>query len=1469
MSTLSNSSFLSFAGGSLTTASSVADAYELDNDDSYPADGTVTVGISLNRANDPTALLAMNWAQRAATLKTLSESGSLWTTYGADVATYNRVVDAITALGIGLANPSTNLVSSAASRTIWVTVDSDQFKTLFGRELMENDNNNTGYSLTYWRHELEPNSLFEGQINGLWIDEEVTSPVSTLSDSAGVTLAQGAQSIGNALDYQYQAPNLSPAQTAALYNLPLAASTATGTIALAEPNITDYLPKHLKETYAEAVTAFRALVGVGGTARVYTDRHITGDDPEYDESARTERDLDVGVVSTLAPNSTLGLYAGSGGTTLTSYFSAIWDTINNPKILSTSFSDGNRVSAGSPFRTFVDGLYADAALRGMSVLYASGDGGSSNELATGLTQPDGFADSPYAIIVGGTSLATFGTVAQDNTLATLMSGALAGDRTVLRQLVEGGMRVMPTNADAADRAVEAVWNEYAVNNSTIYPGYLINETTTGGVDATAAIPSYQLAYGLTPTSTTGATGRGEPDVSALAGGDAFYAVPNKAYDGITAGGGTSAAAPFWAALTAQLNAVFADQGLPALGYYNDLLYVAAAVAPGSFNDIQLGNNTSSFTKGGGYTTDDNNDNTVHITPTGYGYSAGVGYDLTTGLGTPNGLLLARALTQIAQAQMYSPDVTPVSDATGLTSAAAQALIVQATPASGTVDVAAAGTTFRASAGTIPGWSARVTQQVLQSGFDPQLVAAISGQAQAGATQVTVTAGQSLAVTVGGTAAMPTGQADTAAFGFVTTADAAGDTVTYVRPLAVAETYGGQNGTEAILRIRQTSIHDDTLTLYRVDDLLGDVDGIAPGQAGYATATSGRKYATEAGMTTINTQSQGSFSQVNITGVDNAAIIGFSLTDNTAGQTYWGLAAQNAGGVNALWSYGANTWGFNDGSDDGSFADTVFQLDFTSNAGSGLVAFDAENPASSVVSAISSTTDVPAGSAVGAGHVITFTLQASTALTVTAAPDGSLPTLTLDDGGTATLDATASSGTSLVFRTTVTAGQTSQDLTVTGLSTNGATLANAAGVLFAAGSLLAVPGAATGLVIDGTAPAPTPVPTPTPTPVPIPVPPPTLPSVFLVGAGGNGTPGVITNGDVLRLAGRTTAGATVSVSANSVAGSITSPAGQNQPFAATVAPSLAPGLQQVALSVTASNAAGSVASTALVGVDRLPGPVNNVSTPDLGSFDLRQLLDQGYVFEFAGGTQAVQLTNGTLSVGTDTNQAVVQRLYQGLLGRSADAAGLAGFAQALAGGTGLAEIAGTMMASAEYAQLPGVTGSDDAGFISHAYAAFTGRAPATSELSGWVDALGNGTSRAMAAAVFATAPESKAHLAGATADLWAPDANGELVTQLYMTGLGRNPELSAVSAWTAQLGTGLSAQQLAQDIAASPEFGALHNGQSPEDFVSGLFASGLGRTPDAAGLQGWTGQMRAGAAPATLLLGIATSPEAYTHLAPTV
>ena len=98
-------------------------------------------------------------------------------------------------------------------------------------------------------------------------------------------------------------------------------------------------------------------------------------------------------------------------------------------------------------------------------------------------------------------------------------------------------------------------------------------------------------------------------------------------------GGTSAAAPAWAALIALTNASAACAGAP-IGFANPALYHAGGVAYSSdFNDITSGNNDLTGTCGL--------------------FPAGSGYDMASGLGSPNGTALARRC-----APTRSPSPTP-------------------------------------------------------------------------------------------------------------------------------------------------------------------------------------------------------------------------------------------------------------------------------------------------------------------------------------------------------------------------------------------------------------------------------------------------------------------------------------------------------------------------------------------------------------------------------------------------------------------------------------------------------------------------------------------------------------------------------------------------------------------------------------------------------------------------------------------
>ncbi len=349
---------------------------------------------------------------------------------------------------------------------------------------------------------------------------------------------------------------------------------------------------------------------------------------------------------------------------------------------------------------------------------------------------------------------------------------MAGDAATLWQLMSGGLSHLPSTAALGDWLVETAWNEYQTTDQQTFVGgngpdgssYLTNNTGAGGMDTTQATPAYQEDYGLTSAiyAALGLNGRALPDVVAPAGGNMFYSTPGPNMEALVGEGGTSAATPFWASLITQINYVFNDQGLPNLGYMTDLLYLASVIAPGSFNDVTMGNNTSSFSLGGA--------DYGGITPTGYGYEAGTGYDLASGLGSPNGLLLARALTEIAHSQLYfsaTPDVID-ANAGGWTSGTAQTLLLQTTAsADATATVTAGGDSIDAgsAAHAAYAWTSQLAQQSLQSDFDGDLLALFDGQTQGSLTQAIVAGGESLSVTFNGAAAVAAQANLSASFGF--------------------------------------------------------------------------------------------------------------------------------------------------------------------------------------------------------------------------------------------------------------------------------------------------------------------------------------------------------------------------------------------------------------------------------------------------------------------------------------------------------------------------------------------------------------------------------------------------------------------------------------------------------------------------------------------------------------------------------
>ncbi len=134
--------------------------------------------------------------------------------------------------------------------------------------------------------------------------------------------------------------------------------------------------------------------------------------------------------------------------------------------------------------------------------------------------------------------------------------------------------------------------------------------TGGGISDVFALPTFQQNAGVPPSVNPGGRiGRGVPDVSGDASPETGYQIYVDGQSAVF--GGTSAVAPLWAALVALLNQALSKP----VGFLNTSLYTAQVEA--ALHDITTGNNGA--------------------------YSAGVGWDACTGLGSPDGAKLLSVL----------------------------------------------------------------------------------------------------------------------------------------------------------------------------------------------------------------------------------------------------------------------------------------------------------------------------------------------------------------------------------------------------------------------------------------------------------------------------------------------------------------------------------------------------------------------------------------------------------------------------------------------------------------------------------------------------------------------------------------------------------------------------------------------------------------------------------------------------------
>ncbi|HTA05313.1 MAG TPA: S53 family peptidase [Solirubrobacteraceae bacterium] len=349
------------------------------------------------------------------------------------------------------------------------------------------------------------------------------------------------------------------------------------------------------------------------------------------EGGDTEAALDIEQIIGLAPQAHVLVYQGpiEQKVAPADILSRIVSD-DSAKVISSSWGlcEAFTFLAGAGVVQFENTLLQEAAVQGQSFFAASGDSGSEQceqiepedtELA--VNNP---ASQPFATGVGGTSL-----FSRNGSEAVRYDGTLA--------------------------PIEGVWNNGKRSEGLGGSG--------GGLSEVWAMPSYQSSAGaigvISAESSSLPCGRSAlcrevPDVAASADPNKGYVVhvggepPN---GGWTLIGGTSAAAPLWAAFTGLANASPACSGVP-IGFANPSLYaIASSSYAGNFRDVVEPSPTTGRA---------NNNTTFGVGP----FAVTVGYDMTTGLGAPLGSTLGASLCAIATrpasppSQAIAPPTTP-------------------------------------------------------------------------------------------------------------------------------------------------------------------------------------------------------------------------------------------------------------------------------------------------------------------------------------------------------------------------------------------------------------------------------------------------------------------------------------------------------------------------------------------------------------------------------------------------------------------------------------------------------------------------------------------------------------------------------------------------------------------------------------------------------------------------------------------
>jgi subtilase family serine protease len=456
---------------------------------------------------------------------------------------------------------------------------------------------------------------------------------------------------------------------------------------------------------ATDLSNFRSAAGLAAKAPQYVlvpstsaATRCTGDE--------TESDLDLEWSGGVAKNANIiFVYAGLvSGDTCSKRSNSVWDALqyavdnNEAPVISTSYGFCES-GLGQSFVDTVQTWAQQANSQGQTILAASGDAGAADCDDTGAKSASGglAVDIPAAIPevtgMGGTEF--FGDPSSTSTTTYWNATGSSDD-------ISSAISYIP----------EEGWNDTAEEDgltasgggASIYFTKPVWQTGTGvpndgkrdvpdlALNASPEHDSYLFCSEDGPKNTIIATCT--TGFRTGSGGD------------LTVVGGTSAAAPTFAAITALLSQYLVTNGFqttPGLSNINSNLYYMAAGNPGALHDVTTGNNIVPCTSG---------------TPNcpaslQYGFSAGPGYDQVTGLGSVDAHLLS-----VAWGDLSTPTSTSLSaSASSIVAGGSVTFTATVTPSSATGAVTFFNGSTAIGTSTLAAGTATFTTTSLPAGTD--------------------------------------------------------------------------------------------------------------------------------------------------------------------------------------------------------------------------------------------------------------------------------------------------------------------------------------------------------------------------------------------------------------------------------------------------------------------------------------------------------------------------------------------------------------------------------------------------------------------------------------------------------------------------------------------------------------------------------------------------------------------------------